>query len=223
MKLILDKQSANNPYIRLVNHLHMEITKIFTFEGSHVVRNCTSERCSHSVHGHSYKVEVTFEARQLDNAQMVYDFGLMKGTIKGFIDSMDHCHIICSADTDEYVRFFQNHNDRWIMVPFNPSAEMISVFIMRWIQIILNQTITNNGESKNLRVKNVTVWETATGRAKCDEMDVTNLFNELWIPQICFSKGVTKDWSKELKAIMLGNGQTMVANPRIKQQIDLKV
>lgn len=199
----------------------MEITKIFTFEGSHVVRNCTSNRCSRSVHGHSYKVELTFEARHLDNAQMVYDFGLMKGTIKEFIDSLDHCHIICSTDSEEYVKFFQANNDRWIMVPFNPSAEMLSIFIMRWVQLILNQTITNNGEDKSLKIKNVTVWETATGRAKCNEQDVASIWSDLWIYTICFSNGVIKDWGDDLKAIVFGDGSKKVSNPKVKQQISL--
>lgn len=199
----------------------MEITKIFKFEGSHVVRNCSSHRCSHSVHGHSYVVELTFEARHLDNAQMAYDFGLMKGTIKEFIDSLDHCHVICSNDSEEYVKFFQTHNDRWIMVPFNPSAEMLSIFIMRWVQIILEQTGMNNGEDKSLKIKNVTVWETATGRAKCDEQDVATIWTDLWIPQMCFSSGVMKDWSKDLKTIVLGDGTKKVNNPKVKQQIVL--
>lgn len=199
----------------------MEITKIFKFEGSHVVRNCSSQRCSHSVHGHSYVVELTFEARHLDNAQMAYDFGLMKGTIKEFIDSLDHCHVICSNDSEEYVKFFQTHNDRWIMVPFNPSAEMLSIFIMRWVQIILEQTGMNNGEDKSLKIKNVTVWETATGRAKCDEQDVATIWTDLWIPQMCFSSGVMKDWSKDLKTIVLGDGTKKVNNPKVKQQIVL--
>lgn len=199
----------------------MEITKIFTFEGSHVVRNCTSNRCSRSVHGHSYKVELTFEARHLDNAQMVYDFGLMKGTIKEFIDSLDHCHIICSTDSEEYVKFFQANNDRWIVVPFNPSAEMLSIFIMRWVQLILSRTITNNGEDKSLKIKNVTVWETATGRAKCDEQDVANIWSDLWICTICFSNGVIKDWSEDLKAIVFGDGAKKVSNPKVNQQISL--
>ena len=199
----------------------MEITKIFKFEGSHVVRNCSSQRCSKSIHGHSYQVELTFEARHLDNAQMAYDFGLMKGTIKEFIDSLDHCHVICSNDSEEYVKFFQTHNDRWIMVPFNPSAEMLSIFIMRWVQIILEQTGMNNGEDKSLKIKNVTVWETATGRAKCDEQDVATIWTDLWIPQMCFSSGVMKDWGKDLKTIVLGDGTKKVNNPKVKQQIVL--
>jgi len=203
----------------------MEITKIFKFEGSHIVRNCTSERCANSVHGHSYSAEITFEAKHLDNAQMAYDFGLMKGTIKEFIDSMDHCHIICSNDDEEYVKFFQKHNARWILVPFNPSAEMLSIFIMRMVQFIMEHTQTNNGEDPGLKVKNVTVWETATGRAKCDQSDIDNIWSDLWILQICFSNGVLKDWSKNLKKIFFeradGNKPILVANPKVKQQIRL--
>lgn len=205
----------------------MEITKIFTFEGSHVVRNCTSHRCSHSTHGHSYKVEVTFSGRKLDNAQMLYDFGLMKGTIKEFIDSLDHCHVISAFDSEEYVQFFTRHNDRWLLVPFNPSAEMLSVFIMRFVQFIIERTNMSNGEDKDLKVKSVTVHETATGRATCDEEDVRNLWNDLWIMQVGFSQGVLKDWSKGLKGIFFStndDGSKMpatVTNPKVKQQINL--
>ncbi len=205
----------------------MEITKIFTFEGSHVVRNCTSHRCSHSVHGHSYKVEITFTGRKLDNAQMLYDFGLMKGTIKEFIDSLDHCHVISQFDSEEYYKFFTKNNDRWICVPFNPSAEMLSVFIMRMVQHIMEHTITKNGEDDDLKVKTVTVHETTTGRATCDEEDVRNLWNEFWMPNVGFSNGVLKDWSKGLKSMFFNfdddgklNSHT-VTNPTIKQQINL--
>lgn len=205
----------------------MDITKIFKFEGSHVVRNCTSQRCSKSVHGHSYVVEITFTGRQLDNAEMLYDFGLMKGTIKEFIDSMDHCHIISAFDSEEYIKFFQKHNDRWILVPFNPSAEMLSIFIMRMVQHIMDHTVTSNGEGPDLRVKSVTVHETATGRATCDEKDVKTLWNDLWMIQVGFSAGVIKDWSKTLKGMFFNFDEDgfldahTVTNPTIKQQINL--
>lgn len=201
----------------------MEITKIFKFEGSHVVRNCTSHRCSYSVHGHSYVTEITFESHTLDNAQMVYDFGLMKGTIKDFIDSFDHCHVICTADSPEYIKFFEDHNDRWIKVPFNPSAEMLSVFIMRAVQFIMEHTITTNGEDPGLKVKSVIVHETATGRAKCNEEDVKNLWNELWWLNLGFSDGVIRAWSKDLRKIFFEKDpEIKVKNPTIKQQINLK-
>lgn len=60
----------------------MLIRKLFKFENAHVVRNCTSDRCKRSIHGHSYKVELLLKASKLDHGQMVYDFGLLKGVIK---------------------------------------------------------------------------------------------------------------------------------------------
>ncbi|MBY0444649.1 MAG: 6-carboxytetrahydropterin synthase, partial [Burkholderiales bacterium] len=44
----------------------MLIRKLFKFENAHIVRNCSSERCRSSIHGHSYRVEVLLEANALD-------------------------------------------------------------------------------------------------------------------------------------------------------------
>lgn len=182
----------------------MEITKKFTFEGSHVVRNCTSERCKNSVHGHSYTVELTLEAKRLDKAQMVLDFGLLKGPVKEFIDSMDHCHLICSRDSEAYRDFFMKHNDRWILLPFNPSAEMLSLFIMRFTQFILEHMEFANGEDAGLKVKSCTVHETATGKATAYEEDIKTIWSDIYWPGIMFSNGVIDDWSKNLKYVLLG-------------------
>lgn len=75
----------------------MLIRKLFKFENAHIVRNCTSDRCKRSIHGHSYKVELLLKASKLDHGQMVYDFGLLKGVIKDLYDSFDHA--ICFGKT----------------------------------------------------------------------------------------------------------------------------
>ena len=196
----------------------MIITKLFNVESAHIVRNCTSHRCSHSIHGHSAKIELSLESNQLDNAGMVYDFGLMKGTIKEFIDSMDHCYILCGYDNPEFIEFIQKNCDRWIMIPFNPSAEMLSLFVHRFSQIITDNTITNNGEGK-IDVYSVKYWETATGSATSSKQDLDNLWNPLWEMNIKFSDGVVKDWSNDLKNIIQKSEK--VSNPIIKQQIKI--
>ena len=196
----------------------MIITKLFSAESAHIVRNCTSHRCSHSIHGHSAKIELSLECNQLDNAGMVYDFGLMKGTIKELIDSMDHCYIICQYDDPEFIEFIQKNCDRWIMLPFNPSAELLSMFVHRFSQIITDNTNVNNGEGK-VGVYSVKYWETATGSATSHQWDLDDLWNPLWETQIRFSDGVIKDWSKDLKDIIF-NGKA-VTNPKIKQQIKI--
>lgn len=196
----------------------MIIRKRFKTESSHCVRNCTSERCSHSHHGHSAVIDVFFEGRQLDNAQMLMDFGLMKGTIKDFIDSLDHCALICTKDDPEYVEFFKKFNDRYILIPFNPSAEMLSIFIMHYVNKIINHTKFNNGEGHFVCV-GVEYNETDTGMARCDQLDGVNLWNSKWDDKIIFSDGVIKDWSNDAKNIILRN--MIVDNPIVKQQIKL--
>lgn len=194
----------------------MKIRKEFRVESAHIVRNCTSERCSHSIHGHSAVIEVFLESKKLDNAQMVYDFGLMKGTVKEFIDSMDHCYLLCSKDDLKFRDFIKDNCDRWIELPFNPSAEMLSMFIFHGIQTILEHTVTNNGEG-DVKVAAVRYHETTTGYAECNQDDVDALYHSN-IP-IVFSPSVIRDWSPELIKIIFDNEK--VLNPEIKQQISL--
>lgn len=193
----------------------MIIRKKYSVESAHIVRNCTSERCSHSIHGHSAVIEVFLESNQLDNAQMVYDFGLMKTTIKQIIDSMDHCYLLCARDDEDFKNFIKASCDRWIELPFNPSAEMLSMFVFDMISRVLNNTKTNNGEGE-IKVKSVRYHETTTGYAECDQNDINTMYI---LGPIVFSNGVIKDWSPELLGIIAE--QKQVENPIIMQQIDL--
>ena len=197
----------------------MQIRKEFRVESAHIVRNCTSERCSHSIHGHSAVIEVIFEGRQLDNAQMLVDFGLMKGSIKQFIDSMDHCYLLCSHDSDEFKEFIKRSCDRYIVLPFNPSAEMLSMFIMTGVQHILNMTEFSNGEGEPVQVVSVRYHETTTGYAQCDVTDCQNYEQVIDFGHVEFSDGVKKDWSPELRNA-LEFGCTIV-NPIVERPIDL--
>lgn len=192
----------------------MKITKEYSVELGHLVPNASSYRCSHSTHGHSYRVLITLEGRKMDFAGMLYDFGLLKGTAKDFIDSMDHCIMFYNKAPEEYQNFFRKNNDRWIEVPFIPSAEMMSVFILHYINVILYHTKTNNGEG-DIKCTSVRVFETRTGSAECDLEDEKNLWKSHWVPK--FSDGVLRDWGEDLKKIMFEG--KVVANPVIKQQV----
>lgn len=199
--------------------LHMIIRKKFNVESAHIVRNCTSERCSHSIHGHSAVIEVFLESNVLDNAQMVYDFGLMKSTIKQFVDSMDHCYLLCANDSGDFKNFIKSNCDRWIELPFNPSAEMLSMFIFSGVDRILKNTVFKNGEDY-IRVNSVRYHETTTGYAECNLMDVTRYNSIIDFDSIIYSEGVTKDWSNDLKSLIYD--EDTVCNPVVEQQITLK-
>lgn len=101
----------------------MIIRKLFEFENAHIVRFCSSKRCKTSIHGHSYKVEILLESKYLDNAGMVYDFGLLKDEIKQIVDSFDHTITLFKDDDKEYLAQMKKHSSRWISLPVNVSAE----------------------------------------------------------------------------------------------------
>lgn len=101
----------------------MIIRKLFEFENAHIVRFCSSSRCKSSIHGHSYKVEVLLESKYLDNAGMVYDFGLLKTHMRQIIDSFDHAITLFNQDDESYLNEMKKYSQRWISLPVNVSAE----------------------------------------------------------------------------------------------------
>lgn len=198
----------------------MIVRKIFSVETGHVVRNCSTDRCKYSQHGHSAKIELFFESRFLDNAGMVMDFGLMKSDVKGFIDALDHCYLFCSAEEEEFRNFHKKYNRRWIELPFIPSAEMLSIFIFRFIDRIISHTIFGNGE-REVSLKSVRYHETETCYAECSRDDADRYlggsFGEVY-KSITFSEGVTKDFSETLLAKL---GGKHIENKAVEQQIKL--
>lgn len=190
----------------------MLIRKLFKFEGSHIVRNCTSVRCSHSIHGHSYVVEVFLTAAGLDNGQMIVDFGLLKGTVRDFIDAFDHTHVIWEKESDEVKDFFKKHNQRWIILPCSPSAEMLSLMFFFVIDTIISNTVFNNGEKKPV-LKAVRVHETDTGWAESNADDLMKFWK--WgLDDIKISQAIIDEWKDPLMWSRLIENDPFI-NPKI--------
>jgi 6-pyruvoyltetrahydropterin/6-carboxytetrahydropterin synthase len=137
----------------------MLIRKLFKFENAHIVRGCSSERCRASIHGHSYEIEVLFESNFLDHGQMVFDFGLMKQSIKDLIDSFDHAITIWDGDDQTYIADMKKHSDRWVQLPVSPSAEQFSRVIFIMVDKMLSCTTMINGE-KEVTLHSIIVHET---------------------------------------------------------------
>lgn len=174
----------------------MVIRKLFKFEGAHIVRNCSSDRCKKSLHGHSYVVEIFLEADKLDNGMMVYDFGLFKGTIKDFIDSFDHAYSMWDKEKPEFQNFINANSDRVVIMPISPSAEGYSLLMAFVVDKILKNTVFTNGEDSNIRLKSVRVAETVTGYAESDLFDVASMFaTNFGLEDIIFSDEIKAEWS----------------------------
>ena len=145
----------------------MIIRKTFKFENAHIVRFCSSTRCRTSIHGHSYKAEILLSSNFLDNAGMVYDFGLMKQNIATIIDGFDHSTTIFSGDNEEYKNALKKH---------------------------LQATKMQNGE-REVKLHSVIVHETDTGYAQCFAEDAYNLqMGEINLDDIIFSPAVVAEW-----------------------------
>jgi 6-pyruvoyltetrahydropterin/6-carboxytetrahydropterin synthase len=149
----------------------MVIRKLFKFEAAHIVRNCSSERCKYSIHGHSFKVEVFLTSRGLDRGGMVLDFGLLKREVGMILDAFDHSTLVWDRDNQEYIDAVSKFSERVIMMPFTPSAESLSILLFMLIDSVLKNTVFKNGE-KMVKLKSVRVWETETGWAEADSFDV---------------------------------------------------
>ena len=200
----------------------MRIRKLFKFENAHIVRNCSSERCKHSIHGHSYQIELILEAKRLDHGQMVYDFGLLKSSIKDIIDSFDHAICFWNKDDPEYIAACKKFSARWISLPVSPSAEQFSRVIFFWAQEILKQTQMQNGES-DVSVYSVIAHETATGYAQCFADDVANeQMGQLNLEDFEFSDQVSAEWhDTDLYAKLIRGGSFI--NPTVTMQVQTQV
>jgi len=135
----------------------MKIRKIFKVETAHRVLGAYTKRCQ-GIHGHSYKIEVFIKNNSLDETGMVIDFKKLKEQLNSFIDAFDHSLIISDIDKPllEANRKYELNN-RYMVVPYNPTAENMAKHIFQYIDDILR-----------LNVCKVIVHETDTGCAICE-------------------------------------------------------
>lgn len=168
----------------------MLIRKQFKFEGAHIVRNCSSQRCRENIHGHSYIVEVFLTSGQLDRGYMVMDFCRLD-KVKEWIESFDHSYSLWQEEPTAFKEFIYRYNRRVAEIPVSPSAEGYALLFMFAIDKIIQSTPPVNGEG-DIRVRSVRVHETATGYAEAFREDLDLVRFQL--KDIRFSEGITADW-----------------------------
>ena len=197
----------------------MIIRKLYRFEASHIVRNCSSDRCKYSVHGHSFRVELLLAADRLDRGQMVYDFGLLKGTVKDFLDGFDHAALFWEKEAPAYKQAMKRNSKRWVQLPVSPTAEQLSRVMFVTVQSILDNTERVNDDLA-ARVHSVIVHETETGYAQCFHQDAYDAdMGEIDLKQVVFSDQVKAEWRDPSmwKKLVVG---TKFKNPKIELQIE---
>lgn len=191
----------------------MIIRKLFEFENAHIVRFCSSKRCKNSIHGHSYKVEILLQSKYLDNAGMVYDFGLLKREIRQIIDSFDHTITLFNKDDKIYLKEMKKYSNRWVSLPVNVSAENFCRVFFVLIDTLLKQTKMRNGE-QGVNLESIIVHETRTGYAQGFKEDAYNeLLPTIKLQDIEFSKAIKEEWKDEYFFEKLKNSHIFV-NPK---------
>jgi 6-pyruvoyltetrahydropterin/6-carboxytetrahydropterin synthase len=197
----------------------MIIRKLYRFEASHIVRNCSSDRCKYSVHGHSFRCELLLTADRLDRGQMVYDFGLLKGAVKDFIDGFDHASLFWDKEEPSYIKAMKANSKRWVSLPVSPTAEQLTRVIFVAVQALLDNTVKANGDD-TARVHSVILHETETGYAQCFRSDAYDAqMGEIDLKEIVFSAQAKAEWSDPKMWDKLLKG-VKFENPLIETQID---
>ncbi len=197
----------------------MIIRKLYRFEASHIVRNCSSDRCKYSVHGHSFRCELLLTADRLDRGQMVYDFGLLKGGVKDFLDGFDHAALFWDKEAPVYVKAMKENSKRWVSLPVSPTAEQLSRVIFVAVSAILENTEKVNGDD-TARVHSVILHETETGYAQCFRSDAyDSALGRIDLKKLVFSDEVKAGWSDPKMWGKLLKG-VQFKNPKIAMQID---
>jgi len=173
------------------------IRKLFKYEMSHVVREAYTRRCSHSIHGHSYKMELCLTGEVPDIAQMVMDFSLVKKYYHTFVDSFDHAHMIWNVPSaQKEIEYIRSANERYIIAPFSSTAEMQAKMFYVFSENVLNYLKSSGLIDQSIRTDCVRVHETDTGYAEF-RMSTGDKFPEIDISEIEFSDGIINEWSNE--------------------------
>ncbi len=112
---------------------------VVTFDAAHYIEGYPG-KCS-QLHGHTYRVEVVFERRELGEDYMVIDFGEAKRVVREVVGELDHRLL----------------ND--VMGTSRPTTERIAVYILEKVR------------EKIPFVKAVRVYETPTSYAEVEVED----------------------------------------------------
>jgi 6-pyruvoyltetrahydropterin/6-carboxytetrahydropterin synthase len=119
-----------------------EVTVDAGFSSGHYLRNYRG-KCENP-HGHNYKVQVTLQGKELDEAGLLLDFKLLKQVLRPVVEYLDH----------------QMINDLEPFTTINPSAENLAKYFFDET----NKQLAGMTGGR-VTVKNSTIFETDTSRA----------------------------------------------------------
>lgn len=136
----------------------VKISKDYHFEAAHRLINYVGP-CS-NIHGHSYKVRVTFTSGCLDKQDMVLDFKAIRLIIGNWIDAnLDHALILSCKDTAIAEAILKSQSGvKLYFTTWSPTAEVLAEVIFQEAQ--------SNSIKFGVTLLAVQVWETTSAYAE---------------------------------------------------------
>ncbi len=137
----------------------------FNVQMAHFHDKIHNEFCS-TPHGHNQKIEIVFNAENLDQSDIACDYVAIETALKKYINSMDHA-ILINSDSKHSVYFKTNFKRVIIFDKQDPTSETVAKMVYNHVADILkngldvtSETGTQYTISKNIKVDYVKVWET---------------------------------------------------------------
>ncbi len=139
------------------------ICKIFEFQSAHILSKHKG-KCRFP-HGHTYRIEITLSADELDQNDMVCDFHIITDLIKTYIkEKLDHRIFINSNDLENVKRFSENAKVK-IFERKDPTSEVLAKEIFDHLKSELKKININ----PTAKIEKVRVWETTSAYAEYSE------------------------------------------------------
>ncbi len=147
------------------------ICKTFEIESGHMLSK-HPEKCRFP-HGHTRKIELTVEADQLDQNDMVCDFKVMKELMQDFLETLDHSMCINTADP-KYSDLKTAYGERVIgFKDVDPTTEVMAKYVYDFFNKALGGAKSASGAKfpvqKSVRVVKVRLWETSNSWAEYEQ------------------------------------------------------
>ena len=162
--------------------MRIELTRQIKFCAGHRLMN-HGGKCE-NLHGHNYVVDITVTGEQTDDVGRVVDFSVIKKLFKGWIDeNWDHGFLLSREDA-ESIKAVKGLNSRIYLMPFNPTAENMALYLMAEIGPRLLQQVSDY----ELKLARVTVWETDEACATVVADQVAD-FTEAWMQSTTANNG----------------------------------
>jgi 6-pyruvoyltetrahydropterin/6-carboxytetrahydropterin synthase len=117
-----------------------EVSVEETFAAGHALRNYRG-KCE-NMHGHNYRVQLTFSGAELDTIGLLIDFVAVKKLMQTVVDRLDHQYL----------------NDLAPFDALNPSAENMAKYFY-------DEVSRGLGQATPVKLGQVRVWETDTTSA----------------------------------------------------------